>query len=96
MAVSRIAELVRQSQSEAAAEAYLAFRPTEDQIRQIGEVRREILLHVRPVPGACAPMSALYAAILQDRMPETISHMVAGALAVEGNMCSVKPPTALT
>jgi hypothetical protein len=84
MADARIAELIRQSQSEAAAEAYLACRPTEDQIRQIGEVGREILLHVRAVPGACAPMSALYAAILQNRMPGTIIHMVAGALAVEG------------
>jgi hypothetical protein len=83
MADPRIADLVRQSQSEAAAEVYLAFRPTEDQISQIGEVGREILIHVRPVPGACAPMSALYAAILHDRMPGTIVHMVAGALAVE-------------
>lgn len=60
-----IFELIASSHSAAAADAYRRFVPTERQLDALAEVGRDVLTHFPYVPGACAMMSAMYAARFQ-------------------------------
>lgn len=84
MADGRVVELIRQSHSESAAAAYQAFVPTDAHIQQMQDTGREVLNCFPTLPGGCAVMSALYGAILQERMKGAVVHVVAGSLAVNG------------
>jgi hypothetical protein len=78
----KLAELIAKSYSPAAADVYRSFLPDRTQLEALGRVGLEVLKYCRLGPGACALMSAVWAARWQMR-EKTPIHVVAGALLVE-------------
>jgi hypothetical protein len=77
-------EGVRGSSSVDAVEVYRAFTPSGAHLEALKSVGREVLLVFPPMPGACAVMSAAYAARLQT-VTDAPVYVVAGALSVGGD-----------
>jgi hypothetical protein len=74
-------KLVAASRSREEVRAYKAFAPTEEEKQLLAEVGREVLQNLPPQAGACALMSAIYAARLQD-VGLNFVYVVAGTLRV--------------
>jgi hypothetical protein len=83
-ATNNICDLITKSHSSTAADAYRDFLPTEQQRQRLYEVGREVLSNFPNIPGACAPMSTLYAARWQQES-DTPIYVVAGKLNIEDN-----------
>ena len=77
------AKLIASCRSRKETQAYKAFAPTEDDVRRLGEIGREVLQHLPPEAGACALMSAVYAARLQS-VGLAPAYVAAGSLLVQG------------
>lgn len=76
-----LADLITISYSPAAAQAHRVFVPEMEQLRALARVGVDVLRHIPSMPGACAVMSALWAA--RWRMESDIpAYVVAGALQV--------------
>ena len=84
MAIAKVTELVRISYSDEAAVAYEQFAPDKSLLQKVATEGNEVLKHFPRLPGACAVMSALYGAILQNKHPGMPIHVIAGRLAVNG------------
>lgn len=81
--IPKLARLIAASFSREIAKRYADFLPSEQQIRELADVGREVLRAIPPEPGACVLMSAVYAARLQ-RQGITPAYVVAGSLDVRG------------
>ena len=77
------AKLIASCRSRKEAQAYKAFVPTKDDVGRLGEIGREVLQHLPPEAGACALMSAVYAARLQS-VGLAPAYVAAGSLLVQG------------
>jgi hypothetical protein len=62
-------------------ERFERFSPSDADMTQVAETGREVLRHIRPVPGACVLMSAVLATLLEDKLSGPV-FAVAGSLAV--------------
>lgn len=79
-----LSRLIATSHSADAAEVYRTFSPTEAHLKILADVGRDVLFHFPRLPGACAAMSALYAARVQT-ITDAPVYVVAGALSVGTN-----------
>src|SRR5262245_1022875 len=77
-------ELIRSSCSHEEYQRNSAFAPTDADMQTVLSVGHDVLKQTRFVPGACAPMSAIWTITLRRnyRLP---AYMVAGALLCEGD-----------
>jgi hypothetical protein len=82
MMIDVVASLIAKSHSPAAADAYCSFTPDRAQLQALASVGVEVLRHFPPMPGACAVMSAVWAARWQQVEKKTPVYVVAGALLV--------------
>jgi len=73
--------LIAASFTHAEAKAYRGFVPTMEQLESTEQVGIDILRHLPPLAAACAPMSAVYAARLQN-LAKLPCYVVAGSLRV--------------
>lgn len=76
-------DLIRQTYSEEEAVKQAVYRATEADIKEITDAGRYILSQFPSIPNCCAPMSALWAAIIRDRT-SIPTHLVAGNLYLQG------------
>jgi hypothetical protein len=77
-------KLIERCRSREEAQVYKAFTPDEVDLRRLGEIGKEVLKHIPPKPGACALMSAVYAARLQH-VGLAPAYVVAGSLDIRGH-----------
>lgn len=80
-----LTDLIVRSHSQAAADSYRAYIPTEAHLAVLAETGKDVLVHFPPMPAACAMMSALYAARMQMQSDAPV-FVVAGVLSI-GSMC---------
>jgi hypothetical protein len=81
MMIDTIAGLIAKSHAPAAADVYRAFIPDKSQVNALVSAGIEVLRHFPHMPGACAMMSAVWAARWQN-LERTPVYVVAGALLV--------------
>jgi hypothetical protein len=79
--IDTVADLISKSFTPAEAEAYRAFTPDRSQLQALGSVGVEVLRHFPSMPGACALMSAVWAARWQE-LENAPVYVIAGALVV--------------
>jgi hypothetical protein len=80
-----LTDLIALSHSQAAADSYRAYIPTEAHLGVLAETGKDVLVHFPPMPAACAMMSALYAARMQMQSDAPV-FVVAGVLSI-GSTC---------
>jgi hypothetical protein len=80
-----LSELIKQSYSEKEASTYVEYSLTQEDCKLIVESAKLVLLNFPSIPNCCAPMSAIWTAMLRDRTDIDIPvHMVAGNLDMMG------------
>jgi hypothetical protein len=77
-----ITDLIAASYTPAAVDNYRDFVPTDAELQALEKMGRDVLLCFPPMPGACAVMSAMYAAGLRRTLPDAPIFVVAGTLSV--------------
>ncbi|HLO87873.1 MAG TPA: hypothetical protein VK203_23090 [Nostocaceae cyanobacterium] len=75
----KISELIKNSYSEAEASTYLKYNLTQKDIEIVKESARNVLKDFPVVPNCCAPMSAMWTAMIRDNTNIPV-YMVAGSL----------------
>jgi hypothetical protein len=78
-----LSELVKQSYSEKEASTYVEYRLTQEDYGVIVESAKHVLLNFPLIPNCCAPMSAIWTAMIRDHTDIPV-HMVAGNLDMMG------------
>src|ERR1035441_3938195 len=80
-----LSDLITTSHTAAAAETHRTFIPTAEQLAVLKNTGEEVLRNFPLMAGACAMMSACYAACLQKKIEAPV-HVVAGVLSI-GTTC---------
>jgi hypothetical protein len=73
--------LIEQRYSPAEAKAFGSHELADDELTKIGEAAINVLRASKKAAGACAPMSALWAAFIRDHLGTPV-HVVAGNLSI--------------
>jgi hypothetical protein len=79
----RIGKLIGQSYSADVAKAFAAFAPGKAELDLLGQTGFEVLKNFPYTPGACAMMSAMYTARMEQYTKAPV-YMVAGNLFIHG------------
>lgn len=81
---TELSKIIESSYSKADAIAACSFRPNKLDVQQLQDVGSKVLTIFPYTPGACALMSAMWAAFIRKTTEYPI-HVVAGSLFVDGN-----------
>lgn len=79
----KLSSLIAASYSKADAEAAMSFQPSKFAVQQLSDAGKEVLKLFPDKPGACALMTAMWAAFIRDNTEYPI-HAFAGSLFVDG------------
>jgi hypothetical protein len=77
--MAEVAELIARSHGDKAADEFRKFEPSQDDFKALKQAGRELQIIFKPIPGACAVMSALLLARLQS-LTTAPAYVVAGNL----------------
>jgi hypothetical protein len=78
-----VSELIKQSYSEKESSTYVEYSLTQEDCKLIVESAKQVLLKFPSIPNCCAPMSAIWTAMIRDHTDIPV-HMVAGNLDMMG------------
>ncbi|MDB9511035.1 hypothetical protein PN499_07560 [Kamptonema animale CS-326] len=78
-----LSELIKRSYPEEEASKYLEYRLTKEDMKLIVDEAKRILHNFPSIPNSCAPMSAIWTAMIRDNTDIPV-HMVAGSLDMMG------------
>jgi hypothetical protein len=78
-----LSELIKQSYSEKESSTYVEYSLTQEDCKLIVESAKQVLLKFPSIPNCCAPMSAIWTAMIRDHTDIPV-HMVAGNLDMMG------------
>lgn len=80
---SELSELIKQSYSESEASKYVKYTLTKEDYDLIFDSAESVLYNIPPSPYCCAPMSAIWTAMIRDHT-DIPAYMVAGSLDMMG------------
>ena len=82
---TNLRQLIMNSYDDTEAERAISFHPSESVVEKLVDAGREVLTRFRYTPGACALMTAMWAAFIRDNTGYPI-HAVAGILIIDNQL----------
>ncbi len=79
----KLSSLITASYSQTDADAAISFRPSVSEVEELADAGEAVLEIFPDIPGACALMTAMWAAFIRDSTKYPI-HAFAGSLFVDG------------